>query len=229
MPVKRMRLSRKKRYIPKKKYTSFSRKRAITRYRQQPSFNHGWPTTMRFVHKYHVVHVTSGGATQNRVYRCNSVYDPDFTGPGTTALNFSQMSALYDHWTVIGSKITVKSIPTSTVAEDPYRVTLWTSDTGVISVAGDSIPMQPYAKSRICSGLNPTTSVLTSNWSLKRNLKGSVSNSLFRSTGSTNPTEQQYFVVSVYALDGGLSSVAVNHDVSIEYIVLWTERKQISV
>lgn len=139
------------------------------------------------------------------------------------------MAALYNHHTVIGSRIRVKSLPATTAVEDPYRVTTWIADSSTLTISGVEIPMQPYASSRICSGQNPTIAYTTQNFSLKRNFKGNISNSLFRATGSASPAEQQYFVVSVTALDGGTSSVTVSHDIDIEYIVLWTERKQIAV
>lgn len=52
--------------------------------------------------------VTMGaGNYWKNVYRGNSIYDPDFTGVGTTVLGHAELSAIYGRYRVTGSRITV--------------------------------------------------------------------------------------------------------------------------
>jgi len=53
--------------------------------------------------------VTAGAAglmVPLRTFRANSIYDPDATGIGTTVDDYTRWASLYDHYTVLGSKIT---------------------------------------------------------------------------------------------------------------------------
>ncbi len=68
-----------------------------------------------FPDRFHVVHphgsqyqlAPAAGNRAWQVMRGNSVYDPDFTGAGTTALAFTQAAALYYRYRVLSSRITV--------------------------------------------------------------------------------------------------------------------------
>jgi hypothetical protein len=59
--------------------------------------------------------VTVAGAASMYVFRLNSVYDPDFTGTGTTAYTYTQMAANYGRYRVLGFRafVTFKNTTTS--------------------------------------------------------------------------------------------------------------------
>lgn len=50
--------------------------------------------------------ITSGVGVQHR-FRANSLFDPDFDGLGRQPRGFDQLASIYDHYTVIGSKLVV--------------------------------------------------------------------------------------------------------------------------
>lgn len=45
------------------------------------------------------------GLADFSTYRTNSIYDPDYTGGGTTVVGHSQLNALYSNYQVLGAKI----------------------------------------------------------------------------------------------------------------------------
>lgn len=53
------------------------------------------------------------GTVANYSYRGNSLFDPDFTGTGTTAFTYTQLSALYNRYRVISARIHVSFVNTS--------------------------------------------------------------------------------------------------------------------
>lgn len=54
-----------------------------------------------------VLNPTAGGLADTHVFSCNGVYDPDVSGVGHSPAGFATLSELYNHYTVIGSKLTV--------------------------------------------------------------------------------------------------------------------------
>lgn len=105
--IARKRRSRKKRYLRR------SRRRAGFLRLKAPS---GWPNRVRVKLNYFDAgpYITvdypnySESAYQ---FRANSVYDPDYALGGHQLMGFDQWAALYNHYRVISSKITVRFIP----------------------------------------------------------------------------------------------------------------------
>lgn len=188
----------------------------------------GFPPTIKFKHKYRAHVTTSGSGLQSYQFRCNGMYDPDSTGVGSQPLYFDQLAAVYNHYTVISSHIKVTSIPAPNTTEDAYRIILFLNDGNAITPAtSEAIAEQTSAVSTVCSSLNPSTSVLERSWSLARAFGGRVSESRFTGNAGADPSEQTIYNIVVQAMDGGVSSVAVYHDVEIEYTAVWSELKDI--
>jgi hypothetical protein len=53
-------------------------------------------------------------------YRGNSVYDPDFSGTGSTASSYTQLSALYNRYRVFGSRLEIDAINLGTTPLTVY-------------------------------------------------------------------------------------------------------------
>ena len=47
----------------------------------------------------------AAGSTASYVYSCNGMYDPDITSTGHQPMGFDQWMAFYQHYTVLGSKL----------------------------------------------------------------------------------------------------------------------------
>lgn len=91
--------------------------------------------------KYYDVRSFTGTSLSDQVYRGNSIYDPDFTNAGGTAIGLSPYQNLYTKYVVYGCKIRLKSVQegnTTTVCE------LMPSLTST-AAAGD-FQAQPYGR-----------------------------------------------------------------------------------
>ncbi len=62
-------------------------------------------TKLRYVTQLELGSGTNDFASHH-FYRANSAFDPDLTGTGHQPMGYDQLALFYDHYTIIGSKIT---------------------------------------------------------------------------------------------------------------------------
>lgn len=100
--------ARRRNYKRKSKKSKKSKK--MIRYRNIPvnGFPNTYTTRMKFTH-FITLNLTQAGATTGLQYfmRANSAFSPDAATPPSTnqPRGYDQLSAIYDHYTVIGSKM----------------------------------------------------------------------------------------------------------------------------
>lgn len=167
------------------------------------------------------------GTTSVLVFRGNSVYDPDFTGTGTTCRGYSQMASLYGRYRVLGfrASITWNNLttspcqifavlsPTTTIGTDFYAMVaqrhIWRS---AISQSTGSGHAEHKLGSRVSAIYGvPESQVLTEDD--------------FAAVTGANPNNGVYLHVGVYS-DYGTASVNVN--IRMEYDVVWSLPLEIS-
>lgn len=184
---------------------------------------------MKFKHRYvDYQALTTAGGLSNYQFSVNGLYDPNITGVGSQPMYFDQMAAIYNHYTVIGSKCTIKIVPQGTAVQEPYQCTLWINDDTTTTPNDIGIAEGRGAYTSLSQGgVNPKTIVLKKNWSLKKAFAGNVSSSQFQGTNTANPSEQEYFQLSFRPLSGA-NTVSIYAWVSIEYIAVWKELKDIA-
>lgn len=177
--------------------------------------------------------ISSGvaGAIGNYRFRCNSLYDPDYTSTGHQPLGFDQAGALYDHYTVVGAKISVVFVNFSAV---PLAVALHQQDT-VVNPAGISEAReQPGSKHGIApavgGGKNLTLSMRydpRKTWgirSIEDLLDGRTQTCLFNS----NPTEDCLWCIS-YQNQYDSTDIKCEIMVTIVYDVVYSDVKYITM
>lgn len=191
----------------------------------------GFPKMFKMKHKYcEAGTITSSvGALQSKIMSCNGMYDPNISGGGHQPYYFDQMSALYNHYTVIGSKINLAISPV-TASEEPFFVCLWINDDTTVTPTNLSTLQEiNTGRYRMVALTANRTSYLSHKWSMKKNWgkEGSLANSLLRGDASNNPTEQQYYNITVQACDQA-STVNPMVQIEITYIAVWNELKDIA-
>lgn len=165
------------------------------------------------------------GIPATYVFSANGCYDPNITGAGHQPRGFDQMMSLYNHYTVIKSKIIVTwmkggSQTTSVITAISLR------DSNTVESS-----MQDYIESRNTTygplaGAGNATKVLKKNFSAKNFLgrPHPLSEDDLRGNAVNNPVEEAYFHL-VVAPTYGVDTAAVDLNVLIEYIVMLTEPK----
>lgn len=54
------------------------------------------------------------GTYSQNLFRCNSLFDPDYTGVGHQPKGFDEWAGVYNHYTVMKSTITAKAVTQTT-------------------------------------------------------------------------------------------------------------------
>lgn len=169
------------------------------------------------------------GSSASHLFRAGSPFDPDFTGVGSQPRYFDQIMPLYDHFTVIGSKITVKVANPHTT---PYIVGVQLNGNGTAVVKVNDLIEQrnstykwighAYAKSAI--------NTITKSYSPKKflGISNPLANDQLRGSISANPAEDAYFAVTVGSHDPAVNGLALPLVIIIDYIVVFTEPRTVA-
>lgn len=218
-----------------KKYSSQSKSKFSLRQRQvipRLYFGLGFPERALMRHTYCEKFTILNGAAALGQYdfSANGMYDPNITGTGHQPVYFDQMAALYNHYTVISSKITVIWIAPGPVTQPISCTVFQNDDTTLVSTTNMSANLEQTNAISVPSviGVGSTGTVTQTAWySAKRTWgPGFLQNSALSATTGSNPAEGSYFTL-VYEVNGGVASSMIA-SVTIEYLAEWRELKDIA-
>lgn len=181
------------------------------------------------------VTIDPGAATAATVvYRANSAFDPRYATGGNQPLGYDEWAAFYDHYTVLGSKINVKFIPsTITPVTGSAIVSISTQDDFVTSgVIGTQLIERAASRWGIMTGADAKGyKSLTQTFSSKKFFGVSDVDDNIAKLGAatlTNPSEQAFFHVSAGAVDNSSNPSSITAIIQIDYILKFTERKALT-
>lgn len=186
-----------------------------------------FPKQMRSTLRYAdtPVIISTTGAYTEYLYSCNGIYDPNISGTGHQPRYFDQMMEIYNHYTVVASKITVSFLApldgscTFTIFRDDDTTTNVT--TSYQAIERKSCVYLAYETSNTPSG-----NVLRNKWDASATFTGDpLSRTDLQGTVSTNPTEQTYYVITVQ--NGNLTTSSYPLLVTLDYDVVFDELKSI--
>lgn len=162
-------------------------------------------------------------------FALNGLYDPNITGTGHQPMYFDQITGLYNHYNVVGTKMTIRVLPDD-ANTTPTKVVLWQNDNNGVAGAStiDSLAESQVNRSGIIgSGAANEPLELTIFWSAKKTFGGDVlSNTNLIGNAGANPGELSYGCISVQSMDGA-TVVSVFVSVKLEYITVWDEFKEL--
>lgn len=190
----------------------------------------GFPKELRMKHRYvqNGAFSSLNGAVHFNTYSCNGMYDPDITGTGHQPMFFDQLTAIYNHYTVLSSKITIQASP-RTSNTLPVAVGVYLNDDSSV----------PYSElNSLCENSStvwtfvapgqPATRITKSFRASEHFGPGVISDPNLQGTASANPTEQMCYTVFVVAPTGTASTERLDCIVTIEYTAVWQELKEIA-
>lgn len=181
----------------------------------------------------------AGGVPGSCVFRANSVYDPyrSLNGvlqTGHQPLFHDQYSAIYDHYKVVGSKISILSandysdqnnvmgnLLTCVVNNDPSAYSSYTEATEAKGVKYVQV------HERRTSKLKNTYSA--KNFHNKVDVKDNEDlQGILGNTGvGSNPSSEAYYVIQAFPLYAGSNTYPICANVRIEYLTLVYDMKKI--
>lgn len=168
------------------------------------------------------------GVLQSYVFRANSIFDPDLTGTGTQPCGRDQLALIWDHYVVLGAKITVTfSQDASQSAANIVGVHLKDSSTTAYGTVEEYM-MAGAGKWKTLNGVQTTPKTMSQNFSCRKffNLKDPSDNvTRVGATFGNNPTDDAYFHVMLQSTGASAATTVVNALVQIDYIVQCSEPK----
>lgn len=196
-------------------------------------------------HKYccrGVRQLSASAATTNLIFRANGMYDPEYSSSQARQHQpffFDQMGELYNHYTVLGSKIRVKIWTDGDVDQDndPMNVCLQLKDAAQSPVDAFAVREQPDAVYTTVIG-HQRPHNLTKGFSAakffgksRKNISGEAE---LRGTPTADPGELAYFIVTCTdpeTLSHSETDVIqqFHYEVEITFTARWTERKNITL
>lgn len=112
-----------RKYTKKKRAAPRRRRRMVSKYRSRRSYIprtilEGFPSKkivkLRYVDTFSLN--AASGAISSDAWSCNDIYDPYTAAGGHTPLGFAEWAAIYTHYTVLGSKATLR--PTASTSSN---------------------------------------------------------------------------------------------------------------
>lgn len=179
------------------------------------------------------LNIPSAGIPAVYIFRANSLYDPDFTGTGHQPRGFDQLMAFYNHYTVVGAKITL-SIDSSHTSPCTYGIALRSTTTaGTTPEAymenGKAIWKVHNWAAGTSGGLR--NSKLSYKFSTSKffNNVMPLDDDVYTGSATGNPAEQAYFHIWAYSNDQSIDPAAEAPTIHIEYLTVFTEPKALSI
>lgn len=226
--------------MPKRRFSRKGSRKKFTRKRRRVSRRKSIPRNLiptklarRF--KYATtfqLDPVSGGNVAVHTFTCNGMYDPDITLTGHQPLGFDEYSNFYDHYTVIGAKITVSfNASASTTLVGSARVGISVRDKTDFGGTTNALIEQGATRTAIVSPLssnNQRTLTYKVNPGKFLGMSKPLNNQNLRGDAISNPQEQCYFIVFAGALDDLANTSVIYCTATIEYTAVLTERKFLS-
>lgn len=228
MPYKRKPKSKK----PRKRYrrgvrSGYSRGAVVSK--QSSPMKRTFKAGLKYCENSFSLNPSLSGAG-SYVFSANGLYDPNITGVGHQPSGFDQLMLMYDHYTVIGARMTCTFVNTDTTYAQQVAI-----------VARDAPTTQADIRASVEAGtcvhavLSPaggdrSTQTLVYNLNPNKFLGRSkpLADSTLKGTAGTNPSEQVYF--HLMADPGGANdSAVVNCKALIEYTVIFHEPKEVGL
>ena len=211
-----------RRYKKKKTYRKRAKKYALNKTVGNTPIPKNFKTTMRYVETLALN--PGAGTNATYVFSANGMNDPNITGGGHQPRGYDQIMAMFNHYTVIGSRILIQA----TNRDSGNGCVLGIATRGNFTTEAS---IAEYVEQAKCSYKpigpigSPPVSV-TASVAPKRFLGLPARDDLMRGTVSTNPAEQCYYHVFA-GNPGGIDVGIVDVLVTIEYIAVFSEPKDL--
>lgn len=218
-----------KKTYKKRTRKSYSKKRkSYSSYTQQAVGPSTLTRKLRYVDKI-TLNPASLSALASHRFRANDMYDPDVTGTGHQPMGFDQYMTMYDHFKVVGSKITCHILGNEDAASPPFVIGVYLDDDTTAVTDSNNLIEQGLTSYKIVSTGNGQHAVkLYKNFSSKKYFSSQKAAATLMGDASTSPTEQAIYTIFAQALENSVDVLQLRVHVVIDYIVQFSERKTLT-
>lgn len=227
---RRRRPTRKRKTVKRRTRTSSTRAPFLTRVTKAPTSPLGkfFKMNLPYVERSILINPAIGGLAASYYFSANGLYDPNITGGGHQPLGFDQIMPMYDHYTVIASKITCTFYNDDTSIKQVVGLRL--ADSTTLTSADPTALMESgggkygWLNARAVDGDMAT---MTLGCSPKKFFSKSLNDDVYKGGIGSNPSDQVYFHIWCAPFNSA-DSAAVYVNVRIDYIALFSEPKQLA-
>lgn len=211
------------------------RKRAYNRVpRNYIGYASGMPKTRRAKLRYTTVsnHTGALATMVNTQFRANGCHDPEVAVGGHQPMAWDNWKALYNHYVVVGSKITVKVSAQHNAARTPTVVGLYLADDSTIPYTSyDGLIESRKGTYTFVQIAQDTVQTLTNTFGAKKffnltDVKDNVQR--IGTTTEADPTEQAIYYIYSQSIGMAGTSLDLNIIVTVDYIVDFSEPKDLA-
>lgn len=187
---------------------------------------YGFPTKLearlRYVDTFALNAVAGSLSTQQ--IRCNGMYDPDHSGLGHQPMYYDQFMAIYDHYTVLRSRIKLTLFNFST---EPSRVNIYLNDDTTATPTTMNDRMEQTSARNIIVSKEGGPVVLYLSWDAYKTFGGSIlANDNLQGTAGADPVELSLYTIT--AQNTALTSAtSVGAQAEIVFDAVFDELKDI--
>lgn len=180
-----------------------------------------FPMQLRNTLKYaETISISVSAGISSHTWSCNSLYDPNSGGGGHQPYYFDQLTAIYNHYTVLKSRFRVVLYSDSSKY---YTVSVHVNDDANATISnGYAAIERPGSVTKV---FNPQVSeppIIYQSWDAVKSFGANpLANDNLQGSASTNPSEQQHYHVQIYDESGAATTVKLM--AYIEYDCVWDE------
>lgn len=174
------------------------------------------------------------GTPEYYLWGANNAYDPDHTGTGHQPMGFDQMAEVYGSYAVVGSKIHVRCVPVQIFLTSgtgtPATYTQLPFYCGIYLDDNDTPPYSLTMLREESGSVWTTTSMdgpkgVTCKYRAKTQY-GPDWLDLSSAAPTASPPNGTFFTFWICCAELGGGHGTCNLEVTIEYIILWSDRKE---
>lgn len=182
----------------------------------------------------YVDHVSlDAAATATAFHRFNAtgIFDPDITGTGHQPYLRDEWQLFYNHYVVLGSKISIQAMPNTTSNQAGMVLGIYLSDDTTTASTFLSLVEKGQTHYKMVPQGRQTVTKLDYKFSTKEYFNvEDVKDNLDRLGAGigSDPTDNAVFNIFYSAVDGSANPASIDVLVTIDYIVSFSEPKEIS-
>lgn len=176
-------------------------------------------TTMRYATTVRLDAAVGTSATH--VFNASSIYDPDVTGTGHQPYSHDEFAAIYAHYRVLSSKITVRGCANGSSSTGNNILGIRIDPEATVITNIDLVREKLNSKYVVITGDH--VGYVTHYYDSRKVFPGNVSQ--LNATFGSTPTSDTYFHIFVSSLNSTVDPVSVDMCVEIEYKVLMWDLK----
>ena len=163
----------------------------------------------------------------NLFFSCNSIFDPDRSGVGHQPYGHDTYSTIYDQYTVLSSKITLKCSQTTGVLFGISWGVGIEDDTATAGGYDTWMERPTYVTRKMITPGAPEDKALTLSWNRNKRFPRYDTYQTLSAPFGASPAEEEFFVVYAQGPTSGTAIGAINIQITIEYTCEFYELKDL--